>query len=363
MATTATINDVAKKAGVSIKTVSRVVNREPNVREGTRNLVLSAIEALNYKPSLAARGLAGGRSFLIGLMYDNPSDNFLVKLQRGILEACRERHYGLALCPAASKSADLTEVMMDWIDSTHPDAVILTPPLSDDETLAKALMEKKVRFACVSSAGFGYAPAVHIDEIAAARAMTDHLIATGHTRIAFIKGPPDHVCSALRYQGYLEALESAGLESDPELVTQGEFDFESGVRSANYLLNLPERPTAIFASNDEMASSVINVAHQMAITLPDDLAVAGFDDTPLSRQLWPALTTVRQPIDALGRQAVELLMTKVESEKNPLQGQNSGEVCVDAKGDKNLQVLGFELKERTSTLGYRCRDNQHLTKG
>jgi LacI family transcriptional regulator len=351
MAMSATINDVAKQAGVSIKTVSRVVNREPNVREGTRNLVLAAIKELNYKPSLAARGLAGGRSFLFGLIYDNPSDSFLVKVQRGILEACREHHYGLALCPAVSQSTDLKQSMLDWIAYTQPDAVILTPPLSDNEELAQALVEKNVRFACVASAGLGYAPAVHIDEVAAAKAMTDHLISLGHARIGFIKGRPDHVCSALRYQGYLDALQSAGLEKDPQLVSEGEFDFESGVRAAEYLLSLPERPTAIFTSNDEMASGVINVAHQRGIILPDGLAVAGFDDTPLSRQLWPALTTVRQPIDALGRKAVELLLTNVISENSSGTYCKTGEIDMHEAENKHLKILDFELQERASTLG------------
>lgn len=307
MASAATINDVAKMAGVSIKTVSRVVNREPNVRAKTRELVQQAIQKLNYKPSLAARGLAGGRSFLIGMMYDNASDSFLVDLQRGILRACRERHYGLALCPT-SHAEDRTADLMEWVVATQPDGIILTPPLSDDRSLVERLIEANVKFISVSSMGTGLGPAVFIDEKDAGRAMAQHLIDAGHKNIGFIKGPEDHACSELRYQGYVAAMGAAGLSVNADWVKVGAFDFESGVDAAEQILGGADRPTAVFASNDDMAAGIMHVAYRLGMTVPGDLAVAGFDDTPLAHHFWPGMSTVKQPIVKIGQQATEYLM-------------------------------------------------------
>ncbi|MBO6506472.1 MAG: LacI family DNA-binding transcriptional regulator [Kordiimonadaceae bacterium] len=341
MATAATINDVAKMAGVSIKTVSRVVNREPNVREKTRDLVLQAIQQLNYKPSLAARGLAGGRSFLIGMMYDNASDSFLVDLQRGILRACRERHYGLALCPA-SRAEDRTADLMEWVVSTQPDGIILTPPLSDDQSLVDRLIDANVTFISVSSTGTGLGPSVLIDEVDAARSMAQHLIDAGYQDIGFIKGPADHACSDLRFRGFEMAMNSAGLPVNSDWVKVGEFDFDSGVAAAEQMLKGPNRPTAIFASNDDMAAGVINVAYRSGLNVPKDLAVAGFDDTPLAQHFWPGLSTVKQPIIQIGQQATEYLMGLFE-------GPPSGDSNEKTKSGEQSMVLPYELVLRGST--------------
>lgn len=341
MAAAATINDVAKMAGVSIKTVSRVVNREPNVREKTRDLVLQAIQQLNYKPSLAARGLAGGRSFLIGMMYDNASDSFLVDLQRGILRACRERHYGLALCPA-SRAEDRTADLMEWVISTQPDGIILTPPLSDDQSLVDRLIEAKVTFISVSSTGTGLGPSVLIDEEDAARAMAQHLIESGYQEIGFIKGPVDHACSELRYRGFEAAMNAAGLSVRADWVKVGEFDFDSGVIAAEQMLSGPNRPSAIFASNDDMAAGVINVAYRMGLNVPRDLAVAGFDDTPLAQHFWPGLSTVKQPIIQIGQQATEYLMGLFE-------GQTVAESSDKKPTREQSMLLPYELVLRGST--------------
>ncbi len=343
MASAATINDVARVAGVSIKTVSRVVNHEPNVRKLTRERVQEAIVSLNYKPSLAARGLAGKRSFLIGLVYDNPSDSFLVNLQRGILQACREQHYGLALCPS-SEAADQISDLLEWTRSTQPDGIILTPPLSDNHDLVDKLTTAGVKFVSVSSAGTGRGPAVYIDEMDAARAMTSHLIAAGHTSIGFIKGPEDHACSALRYSGYCRAFEDAGLDLDGSFVEHGEFDFASGEVAARKLLAYEEPPTAIFASNDDMASGVMHEAYRRGLSIPADLAVAGFDDTPMSRQFWPGLSTVRQPIVQIGHRATELLMSQISNG-----GPVENDPLVSPENATENDVLPFELILRAST--------------
>ena len=345
MTSAATINDVATMAGVSIKTVSRVVNREPNVSEKTRDRVGQAIAKLRYKPSLAARGLAGGRSFLIGLLYGNASDSFLGELQRGILRTCRERHYGLALFPVAQPASDMEADVLGWIGSTQPDGIILSPPLSDDAALVDALMESGIKFISVSSAGTGRGPAVHIDEAEAAQQMTHHLIAAGHTRIGFVKGPADHVCSCLRYEGFCAALSVAGIGFDESLIAPGDFHFNSGVEAAEQLLSGPNRPTAIFASNDDMASGVMHVAYQKGLTIPGDLAVAGFDDTPVSRQLWPGLSTVRQPIQSIGQTATEHLLADISGVKK--EGNGNGAEARRYAADS--EILPFELMLRAST--------------
>jgi len=347
MTSAATISDVAKMAGVSIKTVSRVVNNEPNVKANTRELVNHAIVELNYKPSLAARGLAGGRSFLVGLLYDNPSDSFLVELQRGILRACREKHYGLALCPAFSKSTDVKSDILDWIRATQPDGVILSPPLSDNMDVVDALMTIGLKFVSVSSSGTGHGPAVHIDEAEAARQMTHHLIESGHKRVGFVKGPLDHACTRLRYEGFCAAMSAAGIAVDSTLVTGGNFHFESGVEAAEKLLSGANRPSAIFASNDDMAAGVMHVAHRMGLSIPGDLAVAGFDDTPMSRQFWPGLSTVKQPVELIGEMATERLMKEIQRAKKETGLQEAETEDHPA----NSEILSFELMLRASTAG------------
>ncbi len=347
MTSAATINDVATMAGVSIKTVSRVVNREPNVSEKTRERVAQAIAQLRYKPSLAARGLAGGRSFLIGLLYGNASDSFLGELQRGILRTCRERHYGLALFPVAQQAPDLEADVLEWIRSTQPDGIILSPPLSDNEALVDALLKSGIKFISVSSAGTGRGPSVHIDEAAAAQQMTRHLIEAGHRRLGFVKGPADHVCSCLRFEGFCAALSAADIPFDDSLIACGDFHFDSGVEAAEQLLSGLNRPTAIFASNDDMASGVMHVAYQKGLTIPSDLAVAGFDDTPVSRQLWPGLSTVRQPIQSIGQTATERLLADISGVKN----ENSGNGAEPKYRRAESEILPFELMLRASTKG------------
>jgi len=338
MAGSVTIDDVAEKAGVSIKTVSRVVNKEPNVRERTREKVLEAIKALNYRPNQSARGLAGRRSYLIGLLYDNPSPNYLANLQAGVLAACQEVSYGLALSPVAFGDPDLVESVLSWMRQSAIDGVILTPPLSDSEELVSAIKAEGVPSVIVSSVGPGGVPAVVIDEKEAAHQMTKHLIDAGHTAIGFIKGHPDHYASIHRYQGFAEAMEEAGLPVDPSFVKQGYFDFDSGKAAGEELICAKHRPTAVFASNDDMAAGVMHIAHRLKMEIPQDLAVAGFDDTPLSRQVWPNLSTVRQPIRMMGQCAGELLLQSIGGESKKHVDPNT------------FKQLDFEMKERGSSV-------------
>lgn len=332
-----TIDDVAKAAGVSIKTVSRVVNREPNVRAATKEKVDAAIKELNYRPNQSARGLAARRSYMIGLIYDRPSPSYLANLQAGMIEACRENHYGLALNPVSYRDEDMVDQVIHWARQAFLDGVVITPPLTDSEPLLDALKAENIPVVALSSRGTGGAPAFLIDEEEAAYRMTQHLIDMGHTSIGFIKGHPDHYASGCRYDGFKRAMDEEGLQIDEAMVQQGYFNFASGREAAEVLLSLETPPTAIFASNDDMATAVIYEAHSRKMDVPGDLAVAGFDDTPLSRQIWPGLTTVRQPIRAMGRQASEALMDAMTAE---------GRAALEETGETHID---FELMVRGST--------------
>lgn len=309
--TRARIEDVAEAAGVSIKTVSRVLNHEPNVRDETRQRVEQAVAQLQYKPNLSARSLAGQRAYVIVLVYDNPSRNYLTEIQGGVLEACRARHFSLVLAPVDPDDRNYVPELVDLIDHSRADGVVLVPPLTDDTRLLDALQERQLPFASISprtpEGRFG----VTLDERGAVRELMAHLIQLGHRRIGHIKGPPQHGAATWRHSGYREALKLAGIPYDTVLVVKGEFTFESGVEGARRLLDLPDPPTAIFAANDDMAAGVLRVAGERGLSVPRDLSVCGFDDTPLSRQIFPSLTTVRQPTNDMGRVATEELLKAI----------------------------------------------------
>ena len=308
----ARIEDVAAAAGVSMKTVSRVLNNEPNVREEMRERVMQAVERLQYKPNPSARSLAGHRSYSVALAYDNPSRNYLMEVQNGMLEACHANHYHLLLVPVIPDRGRLEDIQ-DLFRNFGPDGVVLTPPLTDDEQVLAFLEQIAVPFACIAPKRAAGRIGVAMDETAAVIELMAKLIDLGHTRIGHIKGPPEHGACKWRYDGYREGLKRAGLEYDPELVVQGQFSYESGCVAAGRLLDHPQRPTAIFAANDDMAAGVIRVAGERGLSVPRDLSVCGFDDTPISRHIYPSLTTIRQPTSEMGRLATLELLARIRS--------------------------------------------------
>jgi len=308
-----TINDVARLAKVSIKTVSRVLNDE-RVRPRTRARVMEAITRLNYRPSRSARSLRSQRSYLVGLLYDNASASYVMGIQAGVLAACREADYQLLIHPCHYQRTGLTEEVVDLAAQSHLDGMVLTPPLSEKRMLAEALELAGVDTVRIAP-GEKLPPGrgVYTNDRAICRRMTEYLVSLGHTRIAFIKGHPDHAAVVTRYDGYCAGMREAGLSVDPALVAQGMNSFESGIECGRRLLNGGVRPTAIFAANDDMAAGVMVVAHELGMELPGQLSIAGFDDIPLARQLWPALTTIRQPIVELGQRAAEILLGRLRN--------------------------------------------------
>jgi LacI family transcriptional regulator len=315
--TTATIRDVAAQARVSIKTVSRVINNVTTVKPHTRERVMRVIRKLDYHPNPSARGLSGSRSYLISLLYDRSCDYYATSVLAGVLDTCRAAHYQVIMQPCDHLSATLADEVARNAKHSRAAGVILTPPLSDQLALLGVLKQHRIPYVRIAPAEHSdNQRSVYTNDRESSARMTEHLASLGHTRIGFIIGNPHHAAVADRHKGYLDGLKNCGLTADKTLVAQGYNSHASGMQCARKLLQVPDdqRPTALFASNDEMAAGVLAVAHSMGLGVPDDLSVAGFDDMPLASQVWPALTTIRQPISAMSAKAADLLLQQLRGE-------------------------------------------------
>ena len=310
-----TIDNVAELAGVSIKTVSRVVNREPNVRESTRERVEKAIAKLKYRPNLSARNLASQRSHIIVLVYDDPSayeipsSGYVIRMQEGMLRACRAANYELLIHPCNYRNKDVQAELKSLIEQTRPDGFVIAAPLSNMPKIVNAIASTNTPFVRLSPGrqnGKEFAVTTNDREISAEA--TRYLASLGHERIAFVSGNPKHKAVGNRLKGYKDGLAHRNLPFVDELVVAGDNSIASGAVAAEQLLALEDPPTAIFAANDDMAAGVIRVAYRMGIDVPGRLSVAGFDDSSLARQIFPALTTVRQPLAAMAERAAETLI-------------------------------------------------------
>ncbi|MEL6862556.1 MAG: LacI family DNA-binding transcriptional regulator [Pseudomonadota bacterium] len=309
-----TIDDVAEKAGVSAKTVSRVLNNEPNVRPAKRELVMKAARDLGYRPNPAARSLAGARSFLIAHLHDNPVPEYVAAVNDGIYQACRTQGYFLLPEMVDRTAPDFLERLESFLMMSRADGVVLTPPLCDDPDILSLLKESGTAYASLSPARQPEAtPVVRMDDRLAATEMVRHLIELGHKDIAFIAGPAGHNASTGRREGYLDALSDAGLKVTPAHIVEGDYSLRSGLEAAAKLIKAKPRPTAIFAANDDMAVGAMTAVMAAGLQIPSDISIAGFDDTRLASAVWPSLTTIRQPVAEMGRRAAERLMTS-ESE-------------------------------------------------
>lgn len=306
----ASIRDVAAAAGVSIKTVSRVVNKAPNVSEGLRNRVNGAIERLGYRPNQSARRLAGGRSFMLAFLYNNPTPGYTSAIQIGAANRCRELGYHLVVEPMPLCGEERFEILDRLVATLRPDGVFLTPPLSDDKALLQRLSE--LNLSCARLAGSIVSESFNIPtpERAAGRMVADHLIELGHRRIGVIAPPPEHRAALARVEGFRDGIAAAGCEALDVTFVTGSFDFESGLKAGGELLDRARRPTAIFATNDAMALGVLTQAHRLGLRIPEDLSIAGFDDTSASATTWPPLTTVRQPLEEMGRAMVDAVVAE-----------------------------------------------------
>lgn len=339
-----TIVHVAEKARVSVKTVSRVVNNEPTVTPELRERVQAAIDQLGYAPNIAARRLGGSRSFLIVAFNDRKltlenwrsdrGNNWIDRMQYGAMLRCDVHGYHL-LCELIDLEGDqLARRVQHVLSSLRPDGVILTPPNCEDPTVLEALKRVQIPFVRMGSAAAGPGARVRMDDHAAARQLTEHLVGLGHRRIGFVTGSARFLASRNREDGYRQTLTNAGLPVDETLLVPGDFTFEGGVAAAETLLSRPDRPTAILAGNDETALAVMHVARRLEIAIPDALSLATFDDTPSVRLSLPPLTTVRQPVAEMAAQAVDLLVAAAAK---------------DGKLSRTDHLLPFELALRAST--------------
>jgi LacI family transcriptional regulator len=320
----ATIDDVAELAGVSIKTVSRVVNREPNVREQTREKVENAIARLNYRPNKAAQNLASHHSHLIVLIYDDPSAyeipsaGFIIRMQEGALRACRKANYELLIHPCRYRNKNVAAELKALIEQARPDGVVLAAPLSNVPRVVQAIEATGTPLIRVSPGTPNGNPLyVATNDREISSEMTRYLASLGHKRIAFIKGHPGHKAVGNRFRGYLDGLEQSGLEACDELIAKGDNSIRSGEAAALELLERHDPPTAIFAANDDMAAGVMRVADRLDIKVPKQLSVAGCDDISLAQQIYPTLTTINQPLSQMAEAAVLMLIESQLKKKNP----------------------------------------------
>lgn len=338
-----TINHVAEAAGVSRQTVSRVINNGPSVKPLVRERILAAIEELGYVPNQAARRMGGGRSRLILAINDRQRTIENWRAGRGNDWVDQMLHGGMLTCEAHGYHLlfELVDVQPDialkQLDrallALRPDGVILTPPHSENALIAALLMKRGIAFGRMgSSARHDDGINVFMSDRNAAAAAVRHLVALDHRRIAFISGSAGYAASDEREQGYREAMSAAGLPVVDGDVQHGDFSFASGAAAMETILQLPTPPTAVIASNDEMAFAVLHVAADFGISVPSALSVVSFDDTPGVRFSVPPLTAIRQPISALAATICVKLIA----------ARDGG----DEAGD---HVLPFDLIDRQST--------------
>lgn len=299
-----TINDIARLAGVSKKTVSRVINKEGAVKAETRERIEAVIASTGYSPNPQARALAFSRSFLIGLIYDNPNPDYVVRMQLGLLDGIRDTDFELAVHPIERGDPDFLPDLRRFVERQRLFGVVLTPSVSEDDRAAELLKEigcAYVRVASVAVDTPEHSIVTH-DHLGGEQAGR-HLVELGHTNLAMITGLKGFRSSAERLTGFKRALDAAGVKLPDANVISASYTYESGLDAARVLLSRSNRPTAIFAGNDEMAAGVLTAARELGIKVPDELSVVGYDDFHLARRLWPDLTTVHTPTRDIGRLA------------------------------------------------------------
>lgn len=313
-----TINDIARLAGVSKKTVSRVINASPFVQQETRDRIQAVIAETGYVPDPQARGLAFRRSFLIGLVYDNPNPQYVVNMQLGLLDGMRGSGFELVVHPCDRASPSFLADIRAFVERQKLYGVVLTPSVSEDERVAALLGEIGCEYVRVASVSLDDPEHMIVtqDRVGGVQA-ADYLVSLGHRRMAHISGPASFRSSHERRGGFEDGLAGHGLKLEDGYSREGAYTFESGIEIGAELLTLSPRPTAIFAGNDEMAAGVLHAARQAGLKVPQDLTVVGFDDFQIASRVWPALTTVRAPTREIGRLAGERILGKEEAKANP----------------------------------------------
>lgn len=331
-----TILDVAKHAGVSPMTASRVINGNTRVAAELRERVQASVRELGYRPNLAGRSLRSTGTARVGVLYSNPSAAYLNELMLGILE--QSSLSGVQVQVERCSGIQSQRVATQRLLEAGVDGIILPPPLCDSPQTIRELNERQIPIVAVATgAPRPDVPSVRIDDYQGSRAMTRHLIDLGHRRIGFIQGDPKHTPTQLRTAAFRDTMAEAGLDIPDAYMAEGLFTYRSGLAAAGQLLKLEPRPSAIFCSNDDMAAGAMAVAHGLGLRIPEDLTVVGFDDTPVATTLWPELTTIRQPVTAMGRAAVTLVLEQIRGHR---QGRTP---------EATHQVMKYSLVKRHSS--------------
>lgn len=331
-----TIVDVAREAGVSIRTVSRVLNREKYVSEDKRKHVQAVIDRLRFVPNAVARALPGAKSYTLGLIFQKLSANYISDIQFAAVEACHRFGYHLVVEQLEPDMIANREAAAAALAALRLDAAILLPPACDQDVLLDALDVTGLKYTRIApTLAMERSPAITLDDERATMEMVRHLVELGHERIGFIVGNASHASAHKRLQAFWSAIDKLGLDRSNALVQEGDYSHESGLAAAELMLADAHPPSAIFASNDAMAAGVIAAAGRRGILTPRDLSVCGFDDSPISRYIWPPLTTIRQPLAEMARAAVEQLL--------------------DSRHKQRIVSFDFELLTRESTSVPRSR--------
>lgn len=318
-----TINDVARLAGVSKKTVSRVINRSPLLNEETRRRVDAVIAETGYVPNPQARALALRRNFLIALVHDNPNAQMVLGMQQGILQVLGDTEYELLVRPMNRGSPTMVDDLRAFLDRQRLHGIVILPPISENDALAALCDELGCRYVRMGSAQLDVPERmVGSNDREVVREAIEFLIAQEHRIIGIVTGPSGFRSAHERRLGFGDALEAAGIPLRDTLVVEGTYRFESGVAAGHKLLDAKPRPTAIFSSNDEMAAGVLHAARARGLEVPGDLSIIGFDDTAIAAHLWPPLTTVRWPIADMARAAAYKLLAETPDADPAAAGQS-----------------------------------------
>lgn len=299
-----TINDVARAAGVSKKTVSRVINRSALLKKDTREKVEAVIAELGYVPNPQARALALRRNFLLGLLHDNPNAQTVLNFQEGVLDAIRDTEFALVVRPVDRHSPKMLDDIRHFLEQQRLYGVLILPPISENDALAQLCREMGCGYVRMGSAMLDDEDhMVASNDRETVEEAVDYLVEMGHRRIALIKGPDGFRSALERSEGFMAAMKKHGLHVAPAMIGAGNYRFDSGVAAAEALLDGDNRPTAIFCSNDEMAAGALHAARRRNMDIPADLSIIGFDDSPIAAHIWPPITTVGWPIRAMGKAA------------------------------------------------------------
>jgi LacI family transcriptional regulator len=315
-----TINDVAERAGVSKKTVSRVINKSPLLNEATRARVEQVIAELGYVPNPQARALAMGRNFLVALIHDNSNPQLALAAQQGVLEAIHDSEYALVVRPVDRSVPGMEQDLRRFLETQRPAGVLLLPGVAELDSIVRACRDIGCNYVRMGASAIDEpARLVASNDREAAANTIGYLIALGHQRIGIVAGPDEAGSAQERELGYLDAMADHDLDRGPALIAGGDYSFESGVAAGRLLLEVSPRPTAIFAANDAMAVGVLHAARAMGIAVPEQLSIVGFGDMPIAAQIWPPLTTVHLPAAAMARAAAYKLIYPEAAATQPSQ--------------------------------------------